>query len=108
MIQCRYDTRHEALDDNQIAMKIKLDYQYLKSQITAHLIDTPKHLIAIATSNQTDALGKVICEMAKNDDRLYGALAAQRDRKYSPREPAHAENIHVSTPGISPPDAMAY
>lgn len=63
--------------------------------------------MAMAASNQTDALGKVICDTAKNDDRLYGALVAQRERKYNPSAPVHAENTHVITPGIIPPDAMA-
>jgi hypothetical protein len=35
-----------------------------------NLIDTPKHLMAIAVSNQTEALGNVICEMAKNEECL--------------------------------------
>lgn len=54
------------------------------------------------------ALGNVICEMAKNDARRGGALAAQRDRKYRPNAAIHPENTQVRMPGIIPPDAMAY
>jgi hypothetical protein len=33
-----------------------------------NLIETPKHFVAIAASNQIAALGKVSCEMAWKDD----------------------------------------
>jgi hypothetical protein len=80
----------------------------LMDHIITYLIETPKHFIAIATSNQTAALGNVICEMAKKDARLGGALVAQRDRKYRPKAAINPENTHVRIPGMIPPDAMAY
>lgn len=70
-------------------------------------MDTPKHLMAIAASNHTEAVGNVNCETAKNDDCLYGAFAAHRESRYRPKAAVDAENTHVSTPGIIPPEAMA-
>lgn len=69
---------------------------------------TPKHLIAIARSNNTAALGNVISEMAKNEACRLGAWGAQRDRRYKPKAATQPEKIHVIIPGITPDDAIAY
>ena len=71
------------------------------------LIETPKHLVAMAASKNTAALGYVSSATAKKDDRLWGALVAARDNKYSPNAAAPPENIQVSTPGMMPAEARA-
>jgi hypothetical protein len=38
----------------------------------AHLIDTPKHLMAMAASKKTAARGKVRLAMAKKEERRCG------------------------------------
>ena len=73
-----------------------------------YLIDTPKHLIAMAASKKTAALGNVISATVKKDARLCGAFAAQRDSKYKPKAPTVPENTHVIMPGMRPAEAMAY
>jgi hypothetical protein len=70
-------------------------------------METPKHLIAMAASKNAAALGNVSCEMAKKEDRRCGAFTAQRDRRYSPNAATAPENMHVSAPGMMPPDAIA-
>ena len=74
----------------------------------AHLIETPKHLIAIAASKNMAALGYVSSATAKNDDRLWGVLLAARDNKYNPNAEVPPENIQVSTPGMTPAEARAW
>lgn len=71
-------------------------------------MDTPKHFAAIAASKNIAAFGNVIWETAKKDDRLWGARAAQRDSKYSPKTATDPLNRHVIVPGIMPADAIAY
>jgi hypothetical protein len=73
----------------------------------AHLTETPKHLMAIAASKNTAALGYVSSATAKNDDRLWGVLLAERDNRYSPNAEAPPENIQVSMPGMIPAEASA-
>ena len=73
-----------------------------------YLIDTPKHLIAMAASKKTAALGNVISATVKKAARLCGAFAAQRDSKYKPKAPTVPENTHVIMPGMRPAEAMAY
>lgn len=70
-------------------------------------MDTPKHLIAIAASKNTAAFGNVICETAKKDALRWGALAAQRVRRYRPNTATDPEKTQVIIPGIMPADAMA-
>ena len=72
-----------------------------------HLIETPKHLIAIAASKNTAALGYASCETVKNDARRCGAFVAQRERRYRPNEAMQPENTQVIIPGIIPPEAIA-
>jgi len=74
----------------------------------AHLIETPKHLITTAASKNTAALGKVICDTAKNEERRCGAFAAHLERKNNPRAAIAPENKHVKIPGIIPTLAIAY
>ena len=49
--------------------------------VKAHLTETPKHLIAMAASKKTAARGKVICATAKKEERRWGVLVAQRERR---------------------------
>lgn len=72
-----------------------------------HLMETPKHLMAIAASKNMAALGYVSSATAKNDDRLWGIFVAARDNKYSPNAEAPPENMQVNTPGMIPADAKA-
>ena len=74
----------------------------------AHLIETPKHLITMAVSKNTAALGKVICDTAKKDERRCGAFAAHLERKNRPRAAIAPDDKHVSIPGITPALAIAY
>ena len=73
----------------------------------AHLIETPKHLIAIAASKKTAARGNVISATAKKDARLCGAFAAHNERRYRPNAAKPPENKQGSMPGIRPADAKA-
>jgi hypothetical protein len=76
--------------------------------LTTYLIETPKHLIAMAASKNTAAWGKVSFAMAKKDARLCGALVAASDSKYSPKAATEPEKTQVITPGMIPADAIAY
>lgn len=71
-------------------------------------METPKHLIAMAASKNTAARGNVNSATAKNEARLCGALAAQRESKYRPNAATPPENRHVIIPGMIPTDAKAY
>jgi len=72
-------------------------------------METPKHLMAIAVSNSNAAEGKVIWPTAEKEACLWpGASAAQRDRRYKPKNATLPENAHVIMPPISPADAIAY
>lgn len=72
----------------------------------AHLIETPKHLIAMAASKKTAAFGKVSCEMAKNEACRCGARVAVNVRRYNPKAATIPEDIQVRMPGIHPDEAM--
>jgi hypothetical protein len=72
------------------------------------LTETPKHFTAIAASKNTAAFGNVSCDIAKKEDRLCGAFAAQRDRRYNPKAATDPENIQVRTPGMIPAEARDY
>jgi hypothetical protein len=73
----------------------------------AHLIDTPKHLIAIAASKNMAAWGNVSCVTAKKELRLCGAYLADSESRYRPKPPVQPENMHVMIPGMTPAEAMA-
>ena len=73
-----------------------------------HLIDTPKHLIAMAASKKTAARGKVSSAIAKNDARRCGAFTADSESRYNPNAATPPENKHVIMPGIMPEAARAY
>ena len=74
----------------------------------AHLIDTPKHLIAMAASKKTAARGKVRLATAKKEERRCGVWRAQADRRYKPNAPTAPENAQVNMPGMIPAEARAY
>jgi hypothetical protein len=80
----------------------------LDKKRSADLMETPKHLIAMAASKRTAAFGKVSCAIAKNEARRCGVFTAQRDRRYSPKAATPPERLQVSMPGIIPEDAMAW
>lgn len=72
-----------------------------------HLIETPKHLMAIARSKNMAAFGKVNWETAKKDAlRCPLTRVAQIDRRYKPNPPIQPDRKHVSSPGNKPDDAM--
>lgn len=85
-------------------MRGKRDNQVVRD--SAHLIDTPKHLIAIAASKKTAAAGNVIFDTAKNEERRWGVRVAQRLNIQRPSAPMHPEVIQVSAPGSIPPEAI--
>lgn len=68
---------------------------------------TPKHLIAIAKSNNTATFGHVNLDIAKKEAFRPSVRAAHRDRKYNPVPDAHAENKIKRNPGKIPTDAIA-
>lgn len=78
-----------------------------ESEEIANLMDTPKHLMATAASKKTAALGNVSLAIVKNDARLWGALAAHKERRYSPKAATPPENKQVTMPGRTPAEAMA-
>ena len=53
----------------------------LCQEIATYLIETPKHLMAIAASKKTAACGNVISATAKNEDLRWGAFAAHRESR---------------------------
>ena len=73
----------------------------------SHLMETPKHLLAIAASKNTAALGNVISAMAKNEARRCGACVEHNERRYRAKAATVPENTQVMTPGINPPEAIA-
>ena len=63
--------RHKCLNDNEVTEPRK-SCEHRKNRTLADetdLMETPKHLIAIAASKNTAARGKVSSAMAKNDAR---------------------------------------
>jgi hypothetical protein len=74
----------------------------------AHLIDTPKHLMAMAASKKTAARGKVRLATAKKEERRCGVWRAQAERRYRPNAPTAPENAQVNMPGMIPTEARAY
>ena len=54
------------------------------------------------------ALGYVNCATAKNDDCLWGVLAAARDNKYNPNPVVAPESMQVRAPGMMPAEASAW
>lgn len=72
-----------------------------------HLMETPKHLVAIAASKNTAAFGNVSWAIVKKEARRCGAFVAHRDKRYKPNPPTDPENMQVIMPGIRPADAMA-
>ena len=80
----------------------------VRKTVQAHLIDTPKHLIAIAASKNTAARGNVRFATAKKDERRCGVCRAQAERRYRPKAPTVPEKMQVNMPGMIPADARAY
>lgn len=80
VIECSYNVRHKRLDDDEVA-NAHLVVDVTRGGCMTYLIDTPKHLMAMAASKKTAARGKVSSAIAKNDARRCGALTAHRDNK---------------------------
>lgn len=72
-----------------------------------NLIDTPKHLIAIAASKKTAADGNVSLATVKKEERRGGACVAHRLRRYSPNAATAPEKQQDIIPGIKPIEAIA-
>ena len=123
MIEGLDNVRHEAFNDDEITNKFRSINAVFwsrqdKTNLTgitdtqarrrSYLIDTPKHLIAIAASKKTAALGNVICATAKKEARLCGVRVAHSDRRYRPKLATQPENTQVMIPGIMPTEAIAF
>lgn len=68
---------------------------------------TPKHLTAIARSNQTAAEGYVSLEQAKKEADRPWVLLALLVKKYSPSPEAQAEKTIMKLPNNNPTVANA-
>lgn len=106
MIKSRDHVGHQGLDDDEVTRHIG-EKQLHEREGWTHLIDTPKHLIAMAASKNTAARGKVSSATVKNDARRCGALTAQSESRYSPNAATPPEKRHVIMPGMTPVVAMA-
>ena len=62
---------HKTLHDNQVTRRDLSQLESGKRAIELYLMETPKHLMAIAASKKTAALGKVSWETAWKEDRLW-------------------------------------
>ena len=80
MVQRCNHIRHERLDNDEVAVR-GFSLGINASTTVQYLIETPKHLMAIAASKNTAALGNVSSATAKKDALLCGALGAQRLRR---------------------------
>jgi hypothetical protein len=98
--------RHEGLDYDQVAGMFVVRYALRASAMT-YLIETPKHLVAIAASKNTAARGNVSSAIAKKDARRCGAFVAASDSRYRPKAATDPENMQVIIPGIIPAEAIA-
>ena len=86
MIECGHSFGHERLDNDEVARERYNTHRhrmlnFTKEHIAAYLIETPKHLIAMAASKNTAAFGKVISAIAKKDARRWGALTAHNESR---------------------------
>jgi hypothetical protein len=107
MIQGLHNVWHQTLNDDEVATHVVSSVSPRGAGGSADLIDTPKHLIAIAASKKMAARGNVRCATAKNDDLRCGVCRAQSERRYSPNAATEPENRQVSIPGMIPADARA-
>lgn len=110
MIKCRDDIRHQGFDNNEVTVvddNQHFPHQPVVEYFATHLMDTPKHLIAIAASKNTAALGNVNSATAKKEARRCGALTAHRESRYRPNAATPPDSKHVIIPGIRPAEARA-
>jgi hypothetical protein len=63
---------------------------------------TPKHLMAMAASNNTAAFGYVICEREKNDEVPRSKYLAHLDCRYKPKPDVRPHHMIRMTPSMIP------